>query len=105
MATYKANHYQFGRLMKSDGVGIFVHVEAEKLANHLRATSPRSNRDGDHYADHFEVRSGGLDIRERDRAAAFVVNDSRYAAVLEVGNARIKNPPAPMTKALNAFRT
>jgi hypothetical protein len=106
MATYQANHVGFARLMKSDDVSLFVRKEATKLATHLRETAPRSkkkNRNALPYAEQFEVQSG-LDIRERDRAAAFVVNKARYATVLEVGNARIKNPPRPMTNALNAFR-
>jgi hypothetical protein len=106
MATYKANHFQFGRLMKSNGIGLLLRHEAEKLADHLRSTAPHSggeDDDADHYADHFSVRTG-LDIRKRDRAAAFVVNDSRYAIILEVGSKYIRNPPAPMTKALDAFR-
>lgn len=101
MATYKPNRVQFGRLMKSDGVSRFVRHEAEKLAEHLRSTAPRVTGE---YASNFKV-SSGVDIRKRDRAAAFVINDSPYATVLEVGSARIKNPPAPLTNALRAFRT
>lgn len=104
MATYKANHVGFARLMKSDEVGQHVKNEAERLAAHLRATAPRSGtKTTDAYADNFKVETG-LDILRRDRSAAFVYNDSRYATALEVGSWNIRNPPAPMTKALDAFK-
>lgn len=102
MATYQANHYQFRRLMKSDEVGLYVQHEAERLADHLRSTSPIQTGE---YVSQFHVESGGLDIRERDRAASFVVNDTPYAAILEAGSKTMKNPPAPMTNALDLFRT
>lgn len=100
MATYKANHVEFGKLMLSGGVGDLVKDEAGRLAAHLRSTAPR---DTGEYASRFTVETG-LDILERDRRAAFVVNDSPQATVLEVGSWNIKNPPMPMTKALDSSR-
>ena len=101
MATYRANHYQFALFMKSDEIGQHVKNEAERLAEHLRSVAPRRKALGS-YADNFKVETG-LDLLKRDRSAAFVYNDSRYATVLEVGSWNIKNPPAPMTNALSAF--
>lgn len=101
MATYKANHVEFAKLMKSDEVGEHVKGEAERLAAHLRATGPK--RSGV-YAGNFRVETG-LDVLEQDRSAAYVINDTRYATVLEVGSWSIKYPPAPMTRALDAFTT
>jgi hypothetical protein len=105
MAIYRPNNIEFGKMMKSDMIGQYVKDEAERLAAHLRATAPRGTepKSGNRYADNFRVETG-LDIRKRDRSAAFVINDSRYAVVLEVGSWNIKNPPAPMTKVLDAFQ-
>ena len=90
--------------MKSAMVRDYVKDEAERLAAHLRETAPRSGTKATNaYADNFKVATG-LDIRKKDRAAAFVYNDTRYATALEVGSWNIRNPPMPMTKALDAFR-
>lgn len=104
MAVYKANHIEFAKMMKSDMVGDHLRGEAERLAEHLRATAPRSttSKHPGNYASNFKVATG-LDILKKDRRAAFVYNDSRYATALEVGSWNIRNPPAPMTKALDAF--
>lgn len=106
MATYRADHAQFALLMKSGDIGDLVENEAERLRAHLASTAPRSTEEkpGGHYADNFKVATG-LDILRKDRRAAWVYNDSRYATALEVGSWNIRNPPAPMTKALNAFHT
>lgn len=108
MATYKANHVEFGRFMRSDEIGQHVKNEAERLATHLRATAPKGKPEGKpegvgHYASSFHVETG-LDVLRQDRSAAYVYNDSRYATALEVGSWNIRNPPAPMTKALDAFK-
>jgi hypothetical protein len=102
VATYQANHVEFARFMKSDEIGQHLKNEAERLAAHLRETAPRGETGV--YAGNFKVATG-LDILRRDRAAAFVYNDTRYATALEVGSWNIRNPPSPMTKALNAFKT
>lgn len=103
MATYKANNVEFARFMKSDEIGQHIKTEAERLAAHLRATAPRGNDPLKvRYADRFKVETG-LDLLRRDRSAAFVYNDSRYATALEVGSWNIRNPPAPMTNVLDAF--
>jgi hypothetical protein len=78
-----------------------VHEEALNLAVHLEATVKKVSGE---YARHFDIETG-LDVMERDRPAAFVINTSDYATVLEVGSSRIKNPPMPMTKALDSFTT
>lgn len=101
MATYQANHYQFARLMKSSDIRDFVRFEADRFAAHLAAVAPK---DTGAYASNFKVATG-LDILQRDRVAAFVYNDSAYATALEVGSWTIKNPPAPMTNALDSFHT
>lgn len=85
--------------MKSDEIASHIKLEAEKLALHLVSVAPWKTGE---YATNFKVATG-LDIMERDRSAAFVLNDSRYATALEVGSWNIKNPPAPMTKALSRF--
>jgi hypothetical protein len=108
MATYQADHVKFRRLMKSDEIGRHIKMEAEKLRAHLEASAPRSSdSDSDttvsHYADNFKV-AMGLDILKKDRVAASIYNDSPYATALEVGSWNIRNPPMPMTKALDAFR-
>lgn len=104
MAKYYPNNVEFARFIKSDEIGSFIKGQADRLAAHLRATAPRSNRPNktDIYANHFRVETG-LDVMRGDRSAAFVINDSPYATVLEVGSARITNPPQPMTKVLDAF--
>lgn len=101
MARYEANHFAFARFMKSDDVGQYMKKEAERLAAHLRATAPKQTGT---YASNFKVETG-LDVLRKDRSAAYVINDTRYATALEVGSWVIKNPPAPMTKALDAFPT
>lgn len=100
MATYQADHVAFARFMKSHEIGQHLKDEAERLAVHLRENAPKQTGA---YASNFKVATG-LDILRRDRRAAWVYNDSDYATVLEVGSATIRNPPAPMTKALDAFR-
>lgn len=104
MATYKADHVQFGRLMKSPDIREHLRGEAEKFAAHLAASAPRTAlpKPAAHYADNFKVATG-FDLLKRDRVAAFVYNDTRYATALEVGSWNIRNPPAVMTKALDAF--
>lgn len=103
MARYEANHFAFARFMKSDDVGQYIKREAERLAAHLRAVAPRSNtKTSGTYASNFKVETG-LDVRKNARSAAFIINDTRYATALEVGSWVIKNPPAPMTKVLDAF--
>lgn len=101
MATYKANHYQFARLMKSADIRTYLRVEAERFAAHLASSVKKVSGD---YANSFKVATG-FDIMRRDRVAAFVYNESRYATALEVGSWNIRNPPMPMTNALDAFRT
>lgn len=100
MATYEADHIKFRRLMKSDEVGDHMKREAERLAAHLAGSAPHVTGA---YASNFKVETG-LDLMRRDRSAAFVYNDSRYATALEVGSWNIRNPPMPMTRALDAFR-
>ena len=100
MATYKADHVGFARMMLSSGVARVVEEHAEALAEHLRATAPRVTGV---YAGRFTVEKG-LDILEGDRRAAFVVNDSPQATALEVGSWNISDPPMPMTRALTEFR-
>ncbi len=104
MAKYYPNNVEFARLMKSDEVGQFVRDKAEQLANHLRATAPRRTppRTTTPYWTRFHVESG-LDHRKKDRSASFVYNDADYATALEVGSWVIKNPPRPMTRALDTF--
>jgi hypothetical protein len=99
VATYKANHIEFAKFMKSDEIGRHIKDEAERLAEHLRATVKKVSGD---YASSFKVESG-LDVLKQDRSASFVINDSPYATALEVGSWTIRNPPAPMTKALDGF--
>lgn len=99
MAKYRPNEFEFRRYMKSDDIGRFIKDEAERLAAHLRVTAPRQTGA---YASRFRVETG-LDLRRRDRSAAFVINDSDYATALEVGSWVIKNPPRPMTRVLDAF--
>lgn len=101
MAVYEANRVEFSRFMKSDMIGDHIKDEAERLADHLRAVAPRGETGN--YAASFKVATG-LDILKKDRRAAYVYNDADYATALEVGSWNIRNPPAPMTKALDAFR-
>jgi hypothetical protein len=105
MATYKANHREVARFLKSLMLKSAVEHEAERIADHLRATAPRGSGDddADHYADHFRVETG-FDVRERDRRAAFVINDSPYASVLELGSGHVKNPPQPITRFIAGAR-
>jgi hypothetical protein len=98
MALYKANNVGVGRLMLSNRIRHHVTNEAERMADHLRTTAPRGATGN--YASRFTVQSG-LDDLEQDRWAAYIVNDSRQATALEVGSYNIKNPPMPMTRALN----
>lgn len=104
MATYRANPVGFARLMKSDEIGDHVKSEAEKMAEHLRTSANAAfQHPTGTYVSNFEVETG-LDVLERDRSAAFVINDTAYATVLEVGAAWMRNPPQPMTKLLSSIK-
>lgn len=101
VSRYKPHESGFQRLMLSDGVRRAAEHEAHRIVRYLQATGPRSSRANKvHWVDSFEV-STGLDVkpgpRSKRRAAAFVVNKAPHAAALEFGNARVRNPPRPMT--------
>jgi hypothetical protein len=100
MARYRSNPVGFARYMLSPEIGDIARNGAEELAEHMRATAPRG-RTGV-YASNFRVKDG-VDVMRHDRRAAFVLNDSDYATALEVGSWTIRNPPMPMTRALDRF--
>lgn len=60
------------------------------------AISPRSESDGDHYADHFHVDAHSPPVLVRDRSyvnprvGARIVNTSDHAAAVEFGNSHAR---------------
>lgn len=76
---YKPDHAGLGQLMRSDGVKDVLRAHAEHGADLARAISPV--RTGDYEAS-FHVETGEVSASGR-RAAAFLINDSPHAVLVE----------------------
>jgi HK97 gp10 family phage protein len=100
MATYRADHVGFGKMMHSYDVRDLVRDHAKAAADKLRASAPV---DSGEYRSRIRVQVG-RDILRGDREAGFVVNTADYATALEVGTRAMPNPPRPLTKLLDQMR-
>ena len=83
---YEPNNSDFRKIMMSNDTAELAKNYAEDAMVLAKAYSPTSDRDDDHYRDHFSVESGGIvEIDGNPRRAARVVNDSEYAVEVEFG--------------------
>lgn len=76
---YKPDHAGVGELMRSAGVRDFLRDVAERAIPLARSISPV--RTGDYVA-HFRVETGEVSANGL-RAAAFLINDSQHAVLVE----------------------
>lgn len=76
---YKPDHAGVGELMRSDGVRDFLRGVAQRAIPLAESISPE--RTGDYKAS-FRVETGEVNANGR-RAAAFIVNDSDHAVLVE----------------------
>lgn len=87
-AKYKPDHKEFNRFATSDQMLEPLYKAAHDVRRLAEATAPRSNEEGDHYADQFKVdaSAGVLVIGSYRRRIVTVINEHEAAAPNEFGN-------------------
>lgn len=89
MATFKPSYTGIGEMIRSPEVRAEMVRRAEKVKAQAEATAPYDAKSTTHYKDAFHVTSTSRGGKDKDRAAATVVNDDAAAFFIEWGNANI----------------
>jgi Bacteriophage HK97-gp10, putative tail-component len=104
VAIYKADHVEFAKLMHAPKIREALHDVAVDLRDEMVSHAPVGDEPKvKRYINSFHI-DMGLDVRKKDRVAAFIYNDVPYASLLETGSNTNWFPPMPMTKALASMR-